>query len=154
MKAELSDLILAELRTRLVRLSRAASEAHAAATDPGSKAESKYDTRSLEESYLATGQAEQVKELTRTLRLFVSFRFPSCPGSDPIGPGTLVEMAGNSNHPGPFFLLAPGAGGMEIIHNGKEITLLGPGSPLHQKLIGLQAGDPVPGTPFRIARIS
>lgn len=57
MKSELLELIRAELRARLDRLAKAAMDAHAAATDPGSKAESKYDTRSLEESYLATGQA-------------------------------------------------------------------------------------------------
>ena len=48
MKSQLLTRIRAELRARLDRLSRAAFEAHAAATDPGSKAEGKYDTRSLE----------------------------------------------------------------------------------------------------------
>ena len=62
MKSGLLSLIIAELGGRLSRLSKAAIEAHAAATDPGSKAEGKYDTRSLEASYLATGQARQVED--------------------------------------------------------------------------------------------
>ena len=52
-KAALLDRIRKHLSDRLDRLSQAARDAHAAATDPGSKAESKYDTRSLEASYLA-----------------------------------------------------------------------------------------------------
>ena len=48
MKSDLLELIRVELRSRLERLAKAAMDAHAAATDPGSKAESKYDTRSLE----------------------------------------------------------------------------------------------------------
>ena len=74
MKSELIALVCVELRSRLERLARAARAAHAAATDPGSKAESKYDTRSLEESYLATGQARQVQELAETLRIFENLR--------------------------------------------------------------------------------
>ena len=63
MKSELYELIRSELRVRLGRLTQAALDAHAAATDPGSKAEGKYDTRSLEASYLARGQAQQVAEM-------------------------------------------------------------------------------------------
>jgi uncharacterized protein (DUF2345 family) len=62
-KSALLERIRVELRSQFERLAQAAREAHAAATDPGSKAESKYDTRSLEASYLATGQAKQVEEL-------------------------------------------------------------------------------------------
>ncbi len=57
MKSDLVELICGELSATLERLTKAAQAAHEAATDPGSKAESMYDTRSLEESYLATGQA-------------------------------------------------------------------------------------------------
>jgi hypothetical protein len=41
MKLELYELIRSELRVRLGRLTQAALDAHAAATDPGSKAEGK-----------------------------------------------------------------------------------------------------------------
>lgn len=73
MKALLFDAIREELRAQLLRLKQAAQEAHAAATDAGSKAESKYDTRNLEASYLASGQAKQVEELADALRLFEAF---------------------------------------------------------------------------------
>lgn len=44
-------------------LSKALADSSAAATDPDSKAEGKYDTRSLELSYLAAGQARQAGAL-------------------------------------------------------------------------------------------
>lgn len=92
MKSDLLELIRVELRSRLERLAKAAMDAHAAATDPGSKAESKYDTRSLEESYLATGQARQVRELADTLRIFETLRTIDFSNRDEIGSGALVEV--------------------------------------------------------------
>ena len=61
MKQALMDVIRKQLKERLDRLTRAAKESQQAATDPDSKAESKYDTRNLEASYLAVGQAKQVE---------------------------------------------------------------------------------------------
>ena len=90
MKARLLELIRNELRAQLLRLTQAAQEAHAAATDAGSKAESKYDTRNLEASYLASGQAKQVDELAEALRLFEAFDATISDGGDAIVMGALV----------------------------------------------------------------
>jgi transcription elongation GreA/GreB family factor len=146
MKSELIALVCVELRLRLERLARAARAAHAAATDPGSKAESKYDTRSLEESYLATGQARQVQELAETLRIFENLRPVDFSESDEIGSGALVEVERGAEKM--FFLLVPAAGGMEIFSEGKEITLLSSESPLYQALVGKRVGDTLDAPPF------
>lgn len=151
MKSELLELIRAELRARLERLAKAAMDAHAAATDPGSKAESKYDTRSLEESYLATGQARQVRELGETLRIFENLRPVDFSGGDEIGSGALVEVARGAEKL--RFLLVPAAGGMEIFSDGKEITLLSPESPLYLALHGKRAGDALDAPPFRVTGV-
>ena len=152
MKSELIALVCVELRSRLERLARAARAAHAAATDPGSKAESKYDTRSLEESYLATGQARQVQELAETLRIFENLRPVDFSESDEIGSGALVEVERGAEKM--FFLLVPAAGGMEIFVEGKEITLLSSESPLYLALVGKQAGDTLDAPPFRVRGVS
>ena len=112
MKDRLLDAIRAELRARFDRLTRAAKDAHAAATDPGSKAESKYDTRSLEASYLAAGQARQLEDLARDLGLFDAVTLPAFAIDDPVDAGALVEadLHGEST----WFLLAPAAGGLEF----------------------------------------
>lgn len=139
MKAALLEKIRLELRSRLGLLTRAAFEAHAAATDPGSKAVGKYDTRSLEASYLAAGQARHVDELAASVRIFESLVLPDFSGNDRIDAGALVEvfMRGESL----YFLLVPTAGGLEISHEGRECTLLTQESRLYQKLLELQVGD-------------
>ncbi|QTN33124.1 transcription elongation factor GreAB [Akkermansiaceae bacterium] len=152
MKAELVELIRAELRTRLARLAKAAMDAHAAATDPGSKAESKYDTRNLEESYLATGQARQVRELGETLRVFENLRLRDFSGNEEIAAGALVEVERDGAKL--LFLLAPACGGLEIESEGREITLLSPESPLYRNLLGKRAGERLDAPPFSVHRVT
>jgi len=139
MKSKLLEQIRTELKARFDRLAKAAADAHAAATDPDSKAEGKYDTRSLEASYLAAGQAKQVDELAETVRIFEAFTLPDFSMDDPIAMGAWVEveMAGETAQ----FLLAPAGGGMVITMNGQEITLLTPASKLYQGLLGKRTGD-------------
>lgn len=153
MKYELIDLICRELRARLERLAKAAVAAHEAATDPGSKAESKYDTRSLEESYLATGQARQVKELAETLRAFENLRLKDFAPSEPIDAGALVELHKPGANQKIHFLLAPAAGGLEIVYQKNEIILLSPESPLYEKLLGKTIGMRIESPDFEISGI-
>jgi len=152
MKSELLEQVRTELRARMERLAKAAMAAHAAATDPGSKAESKYDTRSLEESYLATGQARQVRELAETLQVFESLRPLEFSKGDEIGSGALVEVERDAEKL--WFLLVPASGGLEVFHDGKEITLLSPESPLYLALVGKRAGDTLDAPPFAVRGVS
>ena len=139
MKSDLLTRIRTELRARLDRLSKAAFEAHAAATDPGSKAEGKYDTRSLEASYLAAGQARQVDELAESVRIFETLSLPDFEVDAAIDAGALVEVKLNGETA--FFLLVPASGGLVIVHEDQEITLLTPDSGLYRKLLDMRAGE-------------
>lgn len=152
MKSQLLEAIRTELKARFERLAKAAMDAHAAATDPGSKAEGKYDTRSLEASYLAAGQAKQVDELAETVRIFEAFTLPDFAMDEPIAMGALVEVdiRGETSN----FLLAPAAGGMVIEMDGIEITLLTPASTLYQNLLGRQVGDSVEGVGLFVMEVS
>lgn len=151
MKSALLGKIRDEMRARLDLLVRAAREAHAAATDPGSKAEGKYDTRSLEASYLAAGQARQVDDLAEAVRVFDSLHLPEFSLEDPIDGGALVEidLRGETQH----FLLVPTAGGLVVDHEGWEITLLTPESPLYRKLLGMQVGDSSDDPAFTVMEV-
>ncbi|WP_411826436.1 transcription elongation factor GreAB [Luteolibacter sp. AS25] len=153
MKADLLEIIRSELRGQLDRLARAASAAHAAATDPGSKAESKYDTRSLEESYLATGQARQVRELAANLQAFDNIKPRAFDNDDEIDAGALVETKRKGQRKAAYFFLAPAAGGLEVMLGKKEITLLSPESPLYQNLLGKFTGDTLEMPPLTISGI-
>lgn len=139
LKPRLIERIRAELTAQLDRLAQAARETHADATDPGSKAESKYDTRSLEASYLAAGQARQAADLAEAVRILGQLNLPEFDIDAPIDAGALVELetAEGSRH----FLLVPAAGGATVEDEGREITLLTPDSPLYRELLGKQVGD-------------
>ena len=152
MKSELLTRIRAELRARLDRLSRAAIEAHAAATDPGSKAEGKYDTRSLEASYLAAGQARQVDELAESVRIFEGLTLPEFAMTDAIDAGALVEIELNGE--ATWFLLVPASGGLVVAHEGLEITLLTPDSGLYRKLLGMSVGESLDAPELRVTEVS
>ena len=151
-KFQLLEQIRAELRAQLERLSKAAIEAHAAATDPGSKAEGKYDTRSLEASYLAAGQARQVDELAESVRIFETLSFPDFKTDDEIDAGALVEA--NLNGETAYFLLVPASGGLVIEHEGMEITLLTPASGLYRKLLGMRRGESLETPALRVTDVS
>ncbi len=151
MKADILEKIRTELRAKLDRLSRAALEAHAAATDPGSKAESKYDTRNLEASYLASGQARQVEDLAEAVRIFSTLSLPEFAMDDAIDAGALVEV--DLEDEPRFFLLAPAGGGLTLSHEGMEITLLTPDSPLYRGLLGLKVGDTLERPPLMVTEV-
>ena len=130
--------LLLELEEELRRLQAANETASAGATDSEAKAETKWDTCGLEASYLARGHAEQFKTLAaevHNLRGFVASDYTSCP----IGVGALVEvdMGGDAML---FFLLHCG-GGIDLMIEGREVTIITPESPVGAALIDKQQGE-------------
>jgi hypothetical protein len=71
---------------------RAAQFSRAEATHESSKAESKYDTRGLEASYLARGQSKQAAELEAAIAEFEKLPAKKFAAGEPIGLGALVEL--------------------------------------------------------------
>lgn len=139
-KSMLVAALINELRLRYDRAVSALSGAREAATGADTKAENKYDTRGLEASYLAAGQAEQADDLSRALHLVEQFDFPDFDLDDPIAIGALVETEQNDELR--HYLLAPAGGGIVLeSHDGCPVTVLGPASPLASKLIGQVSGS-------------
>lgn len=139
MKDQILEAIRQQLAQRLTRLKQAARDAHEAATDPDSRAESKYDTRTLEASYLASGQARQVEQLSAALRIFDRVILPDLSSLGAVAPGALVELRMEGERR--WFLLVPAAGGLEVEDDDRTITMLSPESPLYQNLLGAAVGD-------------
>jgi len=138
-KQAILDQIIASLRAELDTCLNAAKASTAAATDPDSKAENKYDTRSLEASYLARGQAFRVAELQEALHAFESLSVRRFEAGDAIGLGALVQLTSDE---GPsFYFIGPAAGGTEVRHEDCEVLVITPGSPLGQKLMGRTSGQ-------------
>jgi transcription elongation GreA/GreB family factor len=131
--------IVARLTEELQVYFRAAQFSRAEATHESSKAESKYDTRGLEASYLARGQSRQAAELEAAIAEFEKLPAKKFAAAEPIGPGALVELeTGGENL---FYFIGPRAGGTEILHEKKEILVITPQSPLGEQLMGKKSGD-------------
>jgi hypothetical protein len=153
-KSTVIQLIIQHLRQSLDAGTSAARASSAAATDPDSRAENKYDTRSLEASYLARGQALRVAETSDALAAFTSLHPRSFAPSDPISEGALVELIGPD---GRFFcLIGPAAGGTEVPCGDATVMVVTRSSPLGSRLLRQTAGATVefsPGRPSSRLRI-
>jgi hypothetical protein len=138
-KQALVKKIIAALTAELERFAKAARASHAEATDPQSKAEHKYDTRGLEAAYLAGGQARKVAEVEESIELFQKLKLTDFTAETPIDYGALVqvEMRGGAN----WYFVAPRAGGLEVIHEKEEVTVITPQSPLGEQLFEKKQGD-------------
>ena len=131
--------ITAKLTSELGIYFRAAQFSRAEATHESSKAESKYDTRGLEASYLARGQSRQAAELETAIAEFEKLPVKKFGAEDVIGLGALVELEnGGENF---FYFIGPRAGGTEVVHDKKEILVITPQSPLGEQLLGKKQGD-------------
>ena len=138
-KAPIIKKIVSTLRENVALLEKAARASHAEATHESSKAESKYDTRGLEAAYLAGGQARQVREIMEAIEVYESLETREFGPGDGIDLTAFVEL--NIDGQRASFFIGPKNGGLEIVHQKKEITVLTPQSPLGQTLIGKKAGD-------------
>lgn len=140
-KAAIVTSLIDQLRAAYGRAKSALADAAEGATGDDTKAEGKYDTRGLESSYLAAGQAEVADELSNALAKVESFEFVDFDFDDPVASGALVEIerAGESQ----WYLLAPAGGGItcEEPGTGISVTVIGPSSPLRGALIGKRSGE-------------
>ena len=153
-KAEIAAQIIATLQRDLKTAREAARAPVAAATDPGSKAENKYDTRTLEASYLARGQAFRVEELTEALADWVAFIPARHPAGEPVRPGALIRVREADGEA--WYLMGPSCGGMEIRTGQGTAVIITSRSPLGQKLAGRRVGariELVPGRPASAVEI-
>ncbi len=138
-KQDVIQKILDHLSDELDLYTRAARAAFAEATDEQSRSENKYDTRGLEASYLARGQARQVAEVEESLRQFKALGARVFGPHDAAAVGALVELEGRGGRA--FYLLGPRAGGTEVVVDGHEVLVLTPESPLGAQLMGRCAGE-------------
>jgi transcription elongation GreA/GreB family factor len=146
--------IISKLNAELASLMRAANDSFAAATDPDSKAENKYDTRSLESSYVARGQAKRVGELEEAVRAFGALPGSALDSGAAITLGALVSLEAPEGRS--HYFLGPFAGGTEIVHEGNEVVVITLASALGQKLVGRREGDAVPlrlGTTAKVVAV-
>ena len=139
-KIAILQVIARRLESDLEQATDAAIESAESATHEESRAEGKYDTRGLETSYLASGQARHAVELRESLAAVKNFSLPAFTQSSPIALGALVTLL--SSQGWEIFFLAPGMGGIEIsCDDNSTITVISSRSPVGNELLGKSVGD-------------
>jgi len=133
-KAIIIQHIVDKLTADLSLYFKAASAARDEATHEQSKAENKYDTRGLEASYLARGQARQVAELEASIQQVRMMTQRAFSATDPIDLGAYVETERRGIVSA--YLLAPRAGGTEVTVEGQEVMVITQGDAVKIDLAG------------------
>lgn len=138
-KPEILAKIIERLREEFETRWRVSKLTREEGNDAESKAESKYDTLSIEENYLADGLAKQALAAADAIAGIEKMNLRAFTKDDPIDLGALVEL----EFPGAreWFFLAPSGGGTEILHGNKVVTVITPESPLGSQLIGSSIGN-------------
>jgi transcription elongation GreA/GreB family factor len=134
LKTELLALLAADLET-LERAHRATTEG---ATHEEAKPENDKDTRALEQSYLARGQAARIEALRAGIAGVTAMPVKDFEAR-PAAVGALVTVDEDGEES--TLLLAPAGGGARLA--GGTVQVVTPPSPLGRAVLGKQAGDDV-----------
>jgi transcription elongation GreA/GreB family factor len=134
LKDELVGLVAADLE----KVDRAYRATREGATHEEAKPENDKDTRALEQSYLARGQAARIEELKTSLAEVKAMSARAFVPGDPVALGAVVtvEQGGTETS---VMLLAPHGGGARLA--GGSVQVVTPLSPLGRALLGKRAGD-------------
>jgi transcription elongation GreA/GreB family factor len=133
-KHALKQALVNALEQTLQVLEHSHADARAGATHPEAKPENDKDTRALEASYLARGQALRIVELRAAVAEVRAMGVDPTSGS--VAVGSLVSAL---EHAQPVrFFLAPHGGGTKLPGDVQVVT---PRSPLGTALVGKRVGD-------------
>jgi transcription elongation GreA/GreB family factor len=138
-KRDLHKRFIEQLTKELGAITASAKASYAAATDDAHRAEHKYDTFKLEESFLARGQAKRVKELADALKSLQMLPLHDLPEGSPVQFGALIRLKAKDGATS-ILLFGSAAGGETLVVGGEEITVVTAESPLGQALSGQTAG--------------
>ena len=109
-KSSIIDQITEQLQQELALALVAANNAHKAATDDQSVAETQYDTLAIEQSYLAEGQSRRVDEIRYAIKRLQSIPLTALQKKPEINIGSVVQLEKDIDKQ-QWFFLAPAAGG-------------------------------------------
>ena len=138
-KRALFEKIRDVLRAELAAAEKLARETAAAANHPEARPENDKDTRKIELSYLAAGQAARAEELRDAVAQVGVLAPRSFAEDEPLHVGALVELEVDGRPQ--RVLLCPAGGGLKVADAAGEISVVTPQSPLGRGLIGRTSGE-------------
>lgn len=139
-KEKLINQIIEHLTLTLSNSEQAAKNAHLAATDDQSVAETQYDTLAIESAYLAEGQSRRIIECKKALKAFKQLTLNN--NSHAVTMGSLVQLSEDKAEQHWFFI-APAAAGFRTKIANQHYTVITPQSPMGQALLGKQLDDEI-----------
>jgi transcription elongation GreA/GreB family factor len=138
-KEQIISELLNRLKGELAHLEEAAKVQKEFATDQEFKAESKYDTRALEASYLASAEAKRVEEIKLEIQMLEETDLKASSKLGEISIGALVELNHQNNKR--FYFLIPTAGGTLIKAQDEAVLVVSVFSPIGDAMLGLKVGE-------------
>lgn len=140
MKRAILDKLLAHVDGERATMTKAHEDARIAATHEEAKPENDKDTRALEASYLAAGQAARVAELELATKVLSGLELRTFGPTTPIQSSALVTLE-DEDGVRTLYFVAPHGGGVKLEAAGKTVQVVTPQSPLGQALLGRTEGD-------------
>lgn len=145
-KTIIIEQITAQLKKELSLTLIAANNAHKAATDDQSVAETQYDTLAIEQSYLAEGQSRRVDEIKYAIKRLQSIPPEALTTKLKINIGSVVQLEKDIDKQ-QWFFLAPVAGGyrckLTVQDNTINMVVITPESPLGKAMMNKQLDDEI-----------
>jgi len=135
------EALLAQLQSDLESARASHRQTHDGVTHPESKPENDKDTRALEASYLARGQAQRVVDLEDALVRVSAVPLRTFEKDAPAAVGAVVAI--DDGDTTLWYLLAPAGGGIKLCIDDTVLTVLTPSSPVGSALLGRRVGDDV-----------
>jgi transcription elongation GreA/GreB family factor len=134
--------LLAHVEQEIATMRKAAYDAAHAATHEEAKPEHDKDTRALEASYLAAGQAERVRELETAQKILTNLELKDIGKTTPICASAVITLEDDEGVRTMFFM-SPHGGGLKLDLEGTSVQVVTPQSPLGKALLGRTHGDTI-----------
>jgi len=140
-KREILKLLREHVAADLATMNAAQRTVVEGATHEENKPENDKDTRALEQSYLARGQAQRVVELQAELNQLkaLELELRAFTGSTAIALGALIAI--DDGDAVVHYFIAPAGGGVRVSVEGVQVRVVTPQSPIARALLGKREGD-------------
>ena len=140
-KQELTHELVLLMTRELDVLEQNHRDTAAAATHEEAKPENDKDTRALEQSYLARGQALRVQEVREQIARVRSTGIEA-PSGDAATLGSIVTVFDEHDEAERTFFLMPAGGGSRLAEReGRSVLVVTPESPWGRALVGAKVGE-------------
>lgn len=140
-KPALIRALCAQLEAEIARATESAARTREGATHEEARPENDKDTRALEASYLARGQAQRVVDLQIALKQVTFMELRDFGSDDAIDLSALVQLEADDETR--WYFIAPAGGGKKLQLGETTIDVLTPQAPLGRALISRYVGDEI-----------